>query len=76
MGKSGDATFCIAAGNYAQFASLQRHTFNSEDEVMKTFLRFSDEAPLEIWANDDRKFDVEFVLYDLQEDKALRTYKL
>lgn len=76
VGKSGDATFCIAAGNYAQFASLQRHTFNSEDEVMKTFLRFSDEAPLEIWANDDRKFDVEFVLYDLQEDKALRTYKL
>ncbi len=76
VGKSGDATFCIAAGNYAQYASMQRHTFNSEDEVMKTFLRFSDEAPLEIWADDDRKFEVEFVLYDLTEDKALRTYTL
>lgn len=74
VGKSGDATFVIAAGNYAQFASIQRHTFTSEDEVMKTFLRFSDEAPLEIWASDSRKFDVDFVLYDLTEDKAVCSY--
>ena len=74
VGKSGDATFCIAAGNYAQYASMQRHTFASEDEEMKTFLRFDDESPFEIWADDDRKFEVEFVLYDLTENKALCTY--
>ena len=76
VGKDGDATFCIAAGNYAQYASIQRHTFGSDDEVMKTFMRWSDEAPLEIWANDDRQFEVEFMLYDLKEDKSLRTYTM
>ncbi len=73
----GDATFCIAAGNYGKFPSIQKHTFAADGEEMKSFIRLSgDNDEFEAWADDNRKFDAEFVLYDLQENKALITYTL
>lgn len=72
----GDAVFCVAAGNYGKFPSIQRHTFASDDEEMKSFVRWSADAPFEIWASDDRAFDVDFVLYDLKNNKAVRTYTI
>lgn len=72
----GDAIFCIAAGNYGKYPSIQRHTFASDDEVMKSFVRWSADAPFEIWASDNREFNVEFVLYDLKNNKALCTYTI
>ena len=76
VSRDGDATFCIAAGNYGEYPSLQRHAFTSDDDVMKSFVRWSDEASFEIWASDDRPFEVEFMLYDLKNNKSLRTYTL
>lgn len=73
----GDATFCIAAGNYGKYPSIQKHTFAADGEEMKSFIRLSgDNDEFEVWADDSRKFDAEFVLYDLQQGKALRTYAL
>ena len=75
---SNDAMVCVAAGNEGIKPIVQKHTMQSDDDVMTAYMycTASEYTPICMFVGDGtEEFDVSFVIYDTNSERVVKRYE-